>query len=139
MEKIFRALLIFEVLAMLLVTAIFRVITPKSSAAMVAGSVFVFLGLAILVLGLRVPQFRSSLTFKVGLIHLFLTSLPMLILRAIHIQEDFKDVRILGLPGPAFHHLSEIIYLVLLLVTAFEKWRAMRNSRLAAEERESAQ
>jgi hypothetical protein len=111
----------FEILAMLFALLIFRVLEPKVIAAMWAGGVFVLLGLVLLLLGIINPLFRKTVTFPVALVHLFATSLPMLILRIIHYGEPFENVTIFGLQGPQFHHVSEVVYLVLLVATAFDR------------------
>ncbi len=125
-KKCFRFYFIVEVLLMIAVTIIFRVITDRQVAGLVAGTLFVLLGAALLVTGLRRAEFRRTPTFVMGLLHLFFTSVPMIAMRAWHFGEEFSELRVWGLPGPVFHHVSELVYLLLMIATAYDWYKSRR-------------
>jgi hypothetical protein len=84
----------------------------------------------ILGFGFFKPYFRKTFVFWLGLIHLFVLSLPMMITRLLTVGAEFSDVKIFGIiPGPAFHHLSEGFYLVLVVGTVVDRirYRAMER------------
>ena len=108
----------------------FKLIADRGLASMVAGSMFVALGVTILTLGLRDRGFRKTFTFWLGLIHLFVISLPMLGTRIATFGADFQSVMILGfIPGPTFHGMSEMFYVALVIGTVIDRVRFRYEQR----------
>jgi hypothetical protein len=102
---------------------VFRIFTSKITAAFVAGSVFNLIGLLILFRGFKMrPAGVQCWTFRVALIHVFVFSAPMLIVRAIFLDRDFSSIHYVGLTGPAFHKGAEMVYLALIGATVYD-WR----------------
>lgn len=122
--------LIAELLVIALVPAIFRWIEPRLVAGMVAGSVFVALGLLIFISGLLRPEVRRSYSFVMGCVHLFVVALPMVTIRLLNSQSAFEDVRIWGLSGPVFHKLSTWVFMILLLATAVDIYRIWAKRKM---------
>jgi hypothetical protein len=136
MKRIYLRFLISEILMIGAVALIFRTIPDRVLAGVVAGTLFVSLGLWILVLGLVSiksvdpdRRFWHSATFWAGCAHLFLTSLPLMITRLLNWSTSFEQVDVLGLPGPVFHRLSTTVFSVLILATAFDLWRSPPETR----------
>lgn len=131
MKKYFGFLLLAELAVIAVVVTIFRSIPDRFLAGAIAGTVFVLLGGYIVVSGL-VEKEKRGLSFWLGLVHLFVTSLPMMITRLLNSSTGFAEVNILGLPGPVFHRLSTTIYMILLIATALDfifAWRRQLKGR----------
>ena len=135
MMRIYWWALLFEAVAMASAVTLFRCIEPKAFAAIFAGGTLVVLGVVIVGWGAFAPQFRSSWTYRIGWIHLALVSAPMMVVRLIHYREDFREIRIFGMRGPIFHHVSEAIYTALIIGTTVDLWRS--RQRRQADMRET--
>lgn len=122
MGKILSFVFGFEIAAMGVAYLSFKMIEDRGLASIVAGSMFVALGVTILTLGLKDRAFRKTFTFWLGLIHLFVISLPMMGTRIATFGADFQSIKILGLvPGPDFHRMSEMFYIVLVIGTVVDR------------------
>lgn len=128
MRKVLTFVFGFEIAAMILAFVIFKAVPDRTLAAMIAGSGFVALGATIFGLGLKSREFRKTFTFWLGSIHLFAISLPVMGSRIASVDVDFSSLLILGMfPGPVFHRLSEMFYVVLVLGTVVD--RVLSRSR----------
>ena len=127
--KRFIWLLVAELLIVAVVPIIFITIHDRFSAGMVAGTIFIAIGVYIVFLGFKDLTFRRSLSFFAGLLHLFVSALPLFITRLIEYSKGFDDVQVLGLPGPAFHQLSTTIFSILILATVTDLTRAWWRQR----------
>lgn len=127
MVKIYRILLMAQVMTAGAVMVTFRLIESRLVAGFVAGSFFVLLGLVILAAGLRGLIPKRSPTFALGCVHLFAVALPMMVTRLMNLGVDFREVHVWGIPGPIFHQMSTQLYVVMMGVTAGEGlWRRYR-------------
>ena len=133
--KKFMILLVVEVLVVVVAMSSFRFISERLLAAAVAGTVFVCLGLAIFIMGIRDAKFRKTFTFTIGCVHLFAVALPMMIVRFLNTTSAFSQVDIWGLPGPVFHKLSTYVYFALMLGAIADGVLARRRNRLQAAAR----
>lgn len=124
MSKRFGFYFLIEVLVIFMVGAAFSLIENKLHAGAIAGTLFVLLGLAVVAPAVREPDYRKRPTFFAGLLHLFGSALPLLISRFAQADLRFEDVRVLGLSGPQFHQVSNVIYMILMAATAFDWFRA---------------
>jgi hypothetical protein len=132
MKNLYRGFLIAEILVIFAVSVIFKLVPDKLVAGAVAGTIFVLIGIWIVTSGFRNSFVRKSPTFVLGCVHLFVVALPMMITRLMNYAAKFEDVRILGMPGPMFHHLSTVVYFLMMIATAFDWWRAWRLDKAAA-------
>ncbi|MES2855157.1 MAG: hypothetical protein V4692_04810 [Bdellovibrionota bacterium] len=121
--------LVFEGVVFVSVLLAFRVIEEKLIAGMIGGVLFVSLGMYVCWHCRKSDWLKSSPTFFAGLAHLFLTSLPMIVARLLNPGVDFKEVKILGLPGPMFHGFSSTVFLILVAATAIDLFRVYRASQ----------
>ncbi len=122
MGKILSFVFGFEIAAMIVAYLSFQMIPDRGLASIVAGSMFVALGVTIVTLGMRDRAFRKTFTFWLGLIHLFVISLPMMGTRIATFGADFHSILILGIiPGPTFHRMSEMFYIVLVIGTVIDR------------------
>ena len=124
MTKKFGLYFLVEVLVIFMVGAAFSLIENKLHAGAIAGSLFVLLGLWIVAPGLKNAEYRKRPTFFAGLLHLFGSALPLLISRFAQADLKFEDVRVMGLTGPQFHQVSNVIYMILMAATAFDWFRS---------------
>jgi hypothetical protein len=124
--------LILEVLAIVWAGLVFNIFESKLVAGLMAGAYFVGFGLYVLWRILRWPNRWQSFTLYPLLVHLFVISIPMMIMRFAQTQLAFEDVQIWGLPGPVFHRLSTTVFLVLMIATAIDlgrSWKITRSKR----------
>lgn len=128
MTKFFAWLLGVELVVGGLAPVIFKTISDRFVAGMVAGAIFVALGVFLVVLGLQSKGFRRTASFWAGCLHLFASALPLLITRIVNYSRGFEDVLVLGLPGPVFHRVSTTIFTILLVATSIDLVRAWRAS-----------
>ena len=121
--------LVAELIVVALVPLIFRFIENRLYAGMVAGTVFILVGLYVIWPGVRQPDERKCFSFWAGLLHLVVSGLPLLVTRVLNASSKFEDVMVLGLPGPVFHRFSTAIFSVLLIATSLDLLVAFRRSR----------
>lgn len=134
MRKVLSFIFGFEIVSMIVAFSSFKFIEDRSLAAMVAGSCFLALGVTIVAIGLKDSVFRKTFTFWLGLIHLFVISVPMMVTRILTFGADFHTVKIFGLiPGPIFHRYSEMFYIVLVIGTVVDRVRNRVEERRTAK------
>jgi hypothetical protein len=129
MKKFLMYLFVAELAVVFAVGAVFRFVEPRLTAAFIAGSMFVLLGITIVTYGLMNRKFIKTPTFALGCIHLFGIALPLLVTRMIYSDRGFADVNVWGMPGPVFHKLSTWIYMGLMLATVFDLYRERGNKK----------
>jgi hypothetical protein len=127
MTKFYGWLLVVEFLVVAAAPVIFTTIESRLLAGMLAGAIFVALGIFIVMIGVQNRVFRRTPTFWAGCLHLFGSALPLLITRLMNVSKGFEDVRVLGLPGPVFHRISTGVFAVLMIATAFDLIRSWRT------------
>ncbi len=131
MSRLFIKFLLFELAVIPTVVLIFKSVSDRIVAGAMAGTVFVAIGAWIFISGLRDVKIRRSPTFVMACVHLFGVALPMMITRLLNQSIAFQEVKIWGLPGPAFHSLSTGVYFVLLAATLLDAVRHWRKSAAA--------
>ncbi len=129
MKRFYAGLLLVEFIAAGLAPVIFINIENRLLAGMIAGTIFVALGVFILVIGFQSRPFRKTPTFWAGCLHLFGSALPLLVTRILNFSKGFEDMFVLGLPGPVFHRVSTIIFFILMLATAFDLVKVWRTQK----------
>ena len=113
-------LLGIQIVTIVAVIFIFRWIQPKMVASLIAGGSFVVMGLILLTRILSWIDFQKRPIFWMTGLHLGGVSIPMVFQRISHWGEDFAQIRVWGISGPAFHGFANVVSLGLLLVTCFE-------------------
>jgi hypothetical protein len=119
--------LVLELIAIAWAGLVFSVLESKILAGALAGSYFVASGLYMLWKAIQWPNKWRSLTWYALFVHVFVVSLPMLISRMLQVDLNFDEVRILGLPGPAFHQVSSYVFAGLILATILDWVRIKRR------------
>ncbi len=130
MNRFYGCLLTVELITVALAPIIFINIEDRLVAGMIAGAIFVALGIFIVMIGVQSKAFRKTATFWAGCLHLFGSALPLLITRLINFSKGFEDIVVLGLPGPVFHKVSTFIFLILILATSFDLIKSWRTSAI---------
>jgi hypothetical protein len=106
--------LIAEIVTIMMVTLSFIFISPPLVAGRIAGTFFIVLGLYICFHGIR-----RTYTFAVACLHLML-SLAMIITRFVQPDGSFSNINVLGIPGPIYHKVATIVYILLIIATCFD-------------------
>jgi hypothetical protein len=112
-----------ELIVIVSVIQIFIRVSNRAIAGLIAGSLFVALGVWIAYFGFIDPRMRKSASFWLALVHLGGSALPLLGTRLRNLNTPFEVLDVLGLPGPVFHQVSSTIYLMLIVATAADWWR----------------
>ena len=131
MARIHALLFLVEAIVVGLVIAIFRLIENRIVAGGVAGTVFVLLGLLIVILVWKKGGRWKALSLYAGGVHLFGVALPLLITRMMNTSMPFDAMFVWGLPGPVFHKMSNYVYLVMMATTVVD-WARAKFGRLEA-------
>ncbi len=129
MKRYFALLLFLELIVIGLVTAVFKLVADRLTAGAIAGTVFVLLGFYIVRGGWK-DRTKRTASFWMGCVHLFASSLPLMITRLLNRTGGFEDVNVMGLPGPVFHRVSTTIYLALIIATIWDLVRASKAQSL---------
>ena len=107
----------------------FKSFESRLVAGMVAGFFFLIFGFFGIYQNWKSKLFyKLPSTYLFGL-HLFLISIPMVGTRLLNWNRSFSEIKILGLSGPSFHKLSEIIFLSLLICLTIEIIYFFRSHR----------
>jgi hypothetical protein len=131
MKNWFLRLFVLEMAVAISVVFVFRLIESRQAAGLVAGSLFIAVGISVLIAGLTDGEFRKSMTFVLGCVHLFVAALPMVIFRLLNWGEEFASIQVWGLPGPVFHGISQVIYVGMIVSTVIEGlWRTRMGKRV---------
>lgn len=99
---------------------VFSIISNKRVAGLIGGAYFLGFSLVILFRILRWPKWWQSWTLYPLLLFLFGCTIPMLGQRLLHFSQAFDEIRIWGIPGPEFHHISASTLGLLILVSLAE-------------------
>jgi hypothetical protein len=118
--------LAIEAFAIVWAGTLFTVLPSKLLAGGLAGAYFLFSGLYMIWRMRSWPARWRSPTWYILLIQVVVISLPMLISRYMQMELSFADVRILGLPGPVFHKLSNFVFSALIGATVIDLVRTKR-------------
>src|SRR5258708_2089059 len=113
MRKKFYQFIVAEVSASIWAVLVFRFLSDRFTAAVLAGSGFVALGIFIVHSLRHHPRKGHLLTYWFAWIHLFIFSIPLLAFRIMKPDADFAQVHWLWFSGPQFHRASEIFFLIL--------------------------
>lgn len=75
------------------------------------------------------PLKFKSFSFYLALVHVFVISLPMLVVRWQHPGTDFSKLSVWGILGPEFHKISTQFFVILVLGTAVDLIRALKAEK----------
>ncbi len=118
-----KTILLVQIVTVPVVLAFFKFISPIKVAALFAGALFILFGL----FGFYKTRAHASLptNFLAMLfsIHIFLISIPMIVVRLLNWDAEFNTLTIWWLPAPLFHGLSSGLYLFIFSAAAFQYWR----------------
>lgn len=121
--------LTLEVLSVVWAAACFTLIPAKVVAGALAGGFFLLSGLFMLARIVRWKKWWEAWVLYPLLIYLFGCTIPMLWVRFSSPRTDFAELKIFGLSGPEFHHVSSSVLGLLTLVTLAETMAAFLARR----------
>lgn len=119
--------LVLEVIAVVLAAVVFKFIESRLMAGMIAGAYFVNSGLFMLWRIVQWPDRWRSFTLYPLMVHVFLISIPLVVVRAMHMDMAFEDVTVWGIPGPVFHKVSTTIFSLVVLATIGDMSRSRKR------------
>ncbi len=119
--------LLLEVIAVVLAAVVFKLIESRLLAGMIAGAYFVNSGLYMLWRIVQWPNRWQSFTLYPLLVHVFLISIPLVVVRATHLNTPFENLEIWGIPGPVFHKASTTIFALVVLATIGDLSRSRKK------------
>lgn len=111
----------------------FSLINNRLIAGAVAGSYFITSGLYMILRTSRYAGKWHLLYWYPLLVHVFVISIPMVVIRFLNSDKAFENIKILGLEGPVFHRLSTTIFSLLILGTIIDiarLWRTRSQARI---------
>ncbi|MGE0764582.1 MAG: hypothetical protein AB7N80_15005 [Bdellovibrionales bacterium] len=121
-----RIFMAIQVASAILAVVSFRLIEERWQAAMVAGAGFVLVGVWMVLKTLRWPNRFRMFSFYFARLHLWLFALPMLLVRLKNFGHDFSQVHFLGVPGPTFHKVAEVVFMLMMVGTFVDLLRVIR-------------
>ena len=87
----------------------------KKTAGLIGGALFLAQGFYFVVRIAKWEKMTSTATFYGVMAHLFLATVPVIILRLSHFSTPFSEIQLGVITGPGVHKFAETIYLILLL------------------------
>ena len=128
-QKRFLVYLLVQALVIVTVVILFKINSDVKVAAAGAGMLFVLMPVILLSIEIRIAGFSKKSWF-VGMLQFWvLFAVPILALRVLNWDSDFKDLSFLGVSGPALHYWSNKSYLLMMSVTTLEAWKNYRAVR----------
>lgn len=125
-RNFFLGYLLAELFTIVAVTIIFKEINDRQIAATIAGVLFVSLPAILIALEYRRAGFKEIWWFVSVLQFWILFALPILGLRVFNWGVSFEQLAFLGISGPILHQWSSKSYIVMVMVTAWTRWRIKR-------------
>lgn len=119
-SKDLKLFLVLEVMTVPAVILIFKSIESRVTAGLIAGSLFIALGVFLFFKNLSWVNYLRSPVFWFVVIHLFFIAIPLLLFRTLNLDTPFEELKIIGIPGPTFHRISENVFTVLVVMTVAE-------------------
>lgn len=119
-----------QILSFVVAMLSFKMIDVRWQAALVAGTGFVVVGIWMVLRTLRWTNRFRFVSFYTARIHLYIFSLPMLLVRWRYKDVDFSQINLMGIPGPVVHRWAEMFFLVLVAGTLIDWIRIRRSGAL---------
>ena len=105
----------------LVVLALFRIISEKQTAALIAGAGFILLPLLILYFEFTGKKNKGHIA--VILLFLLSSAIPIFLLRVLNWGVDFSTLSLGGIPARTLHGISNVTYLAMLASAALREWQ----------------
>lgn len=118
--------LVLDVLAIITVMVGFRNAPSYAFAITLANATFVSLGLFVLYRVWKWADRKKSCTFYMAHLQFLVGVLPLTIARLIYMKPSSLP-SVLGIPGPVFHRISEVLFMIYVLATLVDLVRVWRR------------
>lgn len=118
-----------QIMSALVAAVVFRLGLDPRFAGLIAGTSFVFVGLA----GIRTSWLKRSegllanIVLLMSLVHVLGIALPMIGFRLLNWSQPFSKVAVWGLSGPQFHDISTRVFGFWVIFTVLAAFKARRN------------
>lgn len=127
-QKRFLIYLLVQALVIIAVTIIFKLNSDRKIAATEAGTLFILMPAVLMCFEASIAGFSKKSWF-VGMLQFWIFfAVPVMGLRLLNWDADFKDLSFLGVSGPDLHYWSNKSYLLMMSVTVLEAWKNYRLS-----------
>jgi hypothetical protein len=122
--------LVLQLIAIVVAGASFKIFESRVVAGAVAGSYFVASGLYMVRRVWRwFDRWQALMTYPL-LVHVFVISIPLLVIRMSNTGVEFSDLKIFGVPGPVFHQISTTIFMIMMIATVVDLVRVLMRKRV---------
>lgn len=118
-------------LHILAVVLIFRAIEDRKTAGLVAGSLFLEIGLVITFLEFKYGRALRSLAFWSALIFFLGSAIPVMALRLAFWETPFDQIEWMGVTGGQLHRLSNFTYMAIIFMVVVEGLRDRLANRFS--------
>ncbi len=118
-----------QIFAIVWAAGLFALLPSRPLAGALAGLYFLGSGLFMLYRVRRWTAPWKSLTLYALLVHVFLISIPLLLVRYLNRGVDFSSLHIFGIAGPTFHRVSTVVFFALILATWIDWLRVRRTAQ----------
>lgn len=108
------------------VTLLFKLIPSKQIAGAIAGFGFVLWPTLFFIFELK-QSLKDKIYMTVLAIFLLTNALPIFLLRVFNWGTDFSELNLLGIPAIRFHGISNVMYLVMMGMSA---WLFFKNKKI---------
>lgn len=128
-RRTFVLFFILEILSILFAMYLFRTMSDPRVAGVVAGAGFFTAGMVIIVWTWRWVEKWTLPTFWLAHIHIWLVTLPILLVRLANWEEPFPSLTFFGMSGTTFHRTSELVFTLLIVATVVDWLRCFLRKK----------
>ena len=111
---------VLEILSVVFALYLFRTMSDPRVAGVVAGAGFFTAGIVIVIWTWRWVEKWTLPTFWLAHIHIWLVTLPIILVRLANWEESFPELQFFGFSGTTFHRISEILFTLLIVATVID-------------------
>ncbi|GIL16385.1 MAG: hypothetical protein BroJett040_01360 [Oligoflexia bacterium] len=111
----FRGYMLGQGLLTVIVMVIFRSVSDRQVAGIIAGLLFLLAPSIVIWNEYRMGTWKKQASFWGSLCFLVFSALPIFILRVTNYGQPFEELSVLGVTGPMLHKFSNYFFIVLLL------------------------
>lgn len=106
---------------------LFKFSPDRQVAGAIAGLFFIGIPLVLLVSELRQAHKHWYQLVTVG-VFLIVSALPIFLLRVLNWGTEFNDLSLLGITGPQLHKLSNVLYIAMIVTTAYCWYKSRKQA-----------
>jgi hypothetical protein len=119
--------MLMNAVIVILVIGFFKFITDRQIAALCAGFLFLFGPIYVLWSEKKAGCKLRSASWWGSLVFLFISALPIFLLRIMYWNQPFENLSMLGISGPRLHQVSNYLFIVMLLCFVVDSFLSKRQ------------